>query len=105
MCLLPQPLPPAPLLVVTPQHTPHSPSPPAQPVYIVPTAMNYDAVVEEGSLAGQLAGAAKKSESLAGLAGCAGGCPAPWLRGRRQGGERAGAVLGVGFRPAWLRHG
>lgn len=31
--------------------------------------MNYDAVIEEGSLAAQLAGAAKKGESLAGLAG------------------------------------
>ena len=40
-----------------------------QPVYLVPTAMNYDALLEERSLAAQLAGAAKKSESLAGLAG------------------------------------
>lgn len=38
------------------------------PVYLVPTAMNYDAVPEEDSLAAQLAGAAKRSESLAGLA-------------------------------------
>jgi hypothetical protein len=30
--------------------------------------MNYDALLEEGALAAQLAGAAKKSESLAGLA-------------------------------------
>ena len=45
------------------------PHPLPQPVYLVPTAMNYDAVIEEGSLAAQLAGAVKKSESLAGLAG------------------------------------
>lgn len=45
------------------------PHPLPQPVYLVPTAMNYDAVIEEGSLAAQLAGAAKKSESLTGLAG------------------------------------
>jgi hypothetical protein len=43
-----------------------------QPVYIVPTAMNYDASLEERSLAAQLAGAPKKSESLVGLARCAG---------------------------------
>ena len=47
------------------------PPPPPQPVYLVPVAMNYDALLEEASLAAQLAGAAKKSESLAGLAGCA----------------------------------
>lgn len=40
-------------------------------MYLVPTAMNYDALLEEGSLAAQLAGAAKKGESLAGLARCA----------------------------------
>lgn len=39
-----------------------------QPVYLVPTAMNYDTLLEERSLAAQLAGAAKKSETLAGLA-------------------------------------
>ncbi len=38
-----------------------------QPVFLVPTAMNYDMLLEERSLAAQLAGAAKKSESLAGL--------------------------------------
>ncbi|KAL4437787.1 hypothetical protein ABPG77_005699 [Micractinium sp. CCAP 211/92] len=38
-----------------------------RPVFLVPTAMNYDMLLEERSLAAQLAGAAKKSESLAGL--------------------------------------
>ena len=41
-----------------------------QPVYLVPTAMNADTFLEERSLAAQLAGAPKKSESLAGLARC-----------------------------------
>ncbi|EFN54663.1 hypothetical protein CHLNCDRAFT_135255 [Chlorella variabilis] len=39
-----------------------------RPVYLVPTAMNADTFLEERSLAAQLAGAPKKSESLAGLA-------------------------------------
>lgn len=48
---------------------PLTPVPWPQPIWLVPTAMNYDAVLEEGALAAQLAGAAKKSESLGGLAG------------------------------------
>lgn len=53
-----------------PLNSTHTPPPPSQPVYLVPTAMNYDSLLEEGALGEQLAGAAKRSESLGGLAGC-----------------------------------
>ncbi|KAL4853904.1 Glycerol-3-phosphate acyltransferase [Chlorella vulgaris] len=64
-----------------------------RPVYIVPTAMNYDASLEERSLAAQLAGAPKKSESLLGLASTCWAIVTKALRVRWQ---RWGLGLGAG---------